>query len=179
MKTSPVAGLTLIEVLIVVALVGIMLTIAIPAYSSFVTYNRMAAEMSDFTETLMLARSEAIKRGETVTVCTSGGSSSSCSDTANWNQGWIVFVDPDDSQSIGPTTTVLRVAPPWTGTDTLVGTGGVANAVSFSPLGILVGAGTGGGVITLNDAEDNVSFRRCITIGVAGTLTQAEGDQCP
>jgi type IV fimbrial biogenesis protein FimT len=179
MKQVLNGGLTLIEILIVLALVGILLTIAIPAYSSFVTYNRMAAEMSDFTQTLMLARSEAIKRGETVTVCTSGGSSSSCSDTANWNQGWIVFVDPSDSQSIGPTTTVVRVFPPWTGTDTLVGTGGVANAISFSPLGILVGAGTGGGVVTLNDSANNVSFRRCVTIGVSGTLTQAQGAQCP
>ncbi|MCL5799029.1 MAG: GspH/FimT family pseudopilin [Gammaproteobacteria bacterium] len=179
MNTSSVDGLTLLEILVVLALVGILLTIAIPAYSSFVTYNRMAAEMSDFTETLMLARSEAIKRGETVTVCTSGGSSSSCSDGASWNQGWIVFVDPDDSQSIGPTTTIIRTASSWTGTDTLTGSGGVANAISFSPLGILVGAGTGGGVITLHDAANNVSFRRCVTIGVSGTLTQAEGAQCP
>lgn len=179
MKSSSARGLTLLEVLVVVALVGIMLTIAIPAYSSFVTYNRMAGEMAEFTETLMLARSEAIKRGETVTVCTSGGSTSSCSDTASWNQGWIVFVDPDDSQTIGPTTTVIRTEPPWTGTDTLTGSEGVANAISFSPLGILVGAGTGGGVVTLHDAQDNVSFRRCVAIGVSGTLTQEEGAQCP
>lgn len=179
MGISTTRGLTLIEILVVLALIGVMITIAVPAYTNFVTDNRMAAEMAGFTETLMLARSEAIKRGETVTVCTSGGSTSSCSDTANWNEGWIVFVDPDDSQSIGPTTTIIRTEPSWTSSDVLSGSAGVAHAISFSPLGILVGTTTGGGVVTLNDAQGNTSFRRCVTIGVAGTLTQAEGAQCP
>jgi type IV fimbrial biogenesis protein FimT len=52
------------------------------------------AAVNEFLHALYLARSEAIKRGQTVSICkTLDGAS--CSERGDWNSGWLVFVDLD------------------------------------------------------------------------------------
>ena len=77
-------GFTLIELMVTIALVAILMTVAIP---SFVTYQRNS-ELTSFTNTLRAginaARGEAIKRGRNAMVVPIDG---------DWNKGWVVFVD--------------------------------------------------------------------------------------
>jgi len=89
-------GFTLVELLVVLAVGAILLTIAIPGYAFLANTSRLAAVTNDFVTALQLARSEAIKRGTRVTVCKSStpmAASPACHPTANWQQGWLVFVD--------------------------------------------------------------------------------------
>ena len=78
-------GFTLIELMVTVALVAILLTVAVP---SFTTYQRNA-ELTSFTNTLLsginAARGEAMKRGRNAMVVPT--------DSTNWSNGWTVFVD--------------------------------------------------------------------------------------
>ncbi|MFO1433639.1 MAG: GspH/FimT family pseudopilin [Candidatus Competibacteraceae bacterium] len=91
-------GFTLIEMMITVAIAAILLTVAVPGFQAFIANNRLSTQANTFISSLQLARSEAIKRNLSVTVCQSGDGQS-CNTTNGFEQGWIVFVDPDNSNT--------------------------------------------------------------------------------
>lgn len=89
---------TLVEVMIVIVLVAIFAALAVPSYRAIVQNNRVVALSSEFTVAFHYARSEAIKRGEGVSVCASANASqTACGTAGNWTNGWIVFIDSDEN----------------------------------------------------------------------------------
>lgn len=105
-------GFTLVELLVVLAVGSILLAIAVPSYAFMVNANRLAAVTNDLVTALHLARSEAIKRSTRVTVCKTSDAmavSPACSTTANWQDGWLVFVDGGTRGVIDPGDTLLWV----------------------------------------------------------------------
>ncbi len=100
--SRPIAGFTLIELIITVAVMAILMTLAAPSFQRILAKNRVEGLASELSAALNLARSEAIKRGATVTVCKSSNTSAAVtatapacdtSTTATWPDGWLVFVD--------------------------------------------------------------------------------------
>jgi type IV fimbrial biogenesis protein FimT len=95
-------GMTLPEVMITLAIMGILLAMALPSMRAFVIQNRLAAETRLFIAALTLARNEAIKRGRAVLVCRSVAADAvgaQCSSAASgdragkdWSAGWLVLV---------------------------------------------------------------------------------------
>ena len=85
-------GFTLIELMVTVALAVILMTVAIPSFTTFMRNG----ELTSFTNTLLAAinaaRGEAMKRGRYAMVVPNDGSS--------WDSGWTVFIDIDRSQSL-------------------------------------------------------------------------------
>lgn len=106
------SGFTLTELIIVLVLAGIMVAIGLPQFGDMVKDNRRAAEVNRFVTSLNLARTEAIKRRTTITLCKSTNGTS-CSPGGNWENGWIVFVntDGDDAPAqVDAGETVLRAS---------------------------------------------------------------------
>ncbi len=88
-------GLTLVELLITIVVSAILLSVAAPAFRDFVLSSRISSISEQLYKTLHMARSEAIRRGTTVTIC--GSKSYSDCDGADWAAGWIVWVDSNQN----------------------------------------------------------------------------------
>lgn len=74
-------GFTLIEALVVIAMVGVLLTLAAPSFSTFTSSQRVKTASFDLYAALIFARSEAIKRRANVTVTPVSG---------DWKNGWTI-----------------------------------------------------------------------------------------
>jgi len=107
--THRTRGLTLIELVITLSIAAILLAIAAPSFSAIIQNNRMVTQVNELVAGLNLARSEAIKRGDNVTVC---GSNDGSSCGGNWLDGWIVFSDLDNDGNVDAGETIVRVYSP-------------------------------------------------------------------
>jgi len=63
------AGITLVEVLVVVALVAILATLAVPGFHNLVQDGRVTSLSNELGGAVSLARSEAVRRGTAVSIC--------------------------------------------------------------------------------------------------------------
>jgi type IV fimbrial biogenesis protein FimT len=77
-------GFTLIELLVTLTLAAFLLGIGIPALRHWIAHYQLTQAHGDLVATLMLARSEAIKRSRPVLARNTDGT---------WHSGWIVFAD--------------------------------------------------------------------------------------
>jgi type IV fimbrial biogenesis protein FimT len=133
------AGFTLIEMMVVVTILAILMMIATPSLRDAMLNARMTAMVNDTMADLNVARSEAVKRNSTVTLCASTDGAT-CSGT-NWAQGWIVFaeVSPANGARNVATEELIRATPAISNTNpnalsVLAGTTPVAS-ISYGPSG--------------------------------------------
>src|SRR5208282_3673594 len=114
-------GFTMLELVVVMSIVAILMAIAIPSYRNVTNGNRIAAEINGLLGDLQYARGEAVKEGQTVTVCvSSNGTSCSGAAVATWQNGWIVFSDANNDHTVDGGDVILRVQNTFTSTDTFV-----------------------------------------------------------
>ena len=88
---SRTSGFTLIELVITMAILGVMLVWAIPNVIDFIRNARMQGITSDLVGDITLARQEAQRRGQIVTVCASANGTSCDAGTPDWMAGRIIL----------------------------------------------------------------------------------------
>lgn len=171
-----IRGFTLMELLITLAVAGILLGIAAPSFKETIQQSQQDSRVMELTGALNFARSEAIKQSSRISVC-ARNSDMSCG--TNWNKGWIVFVDNADNAGVIDTTeTVLKLASPLPTGFTLQNsavTQGVADATSrsyvrFGPRGLSNWRGSG----TFTFCDDRGSrAARAVNVSMSGDIRQA------
>lgn len=92
-------GFSLIELMIAVALFATLITIGVPSFITLTESNRVTADTNDLISALSLARSEALKRGQRISLC-STTDGASCADDTDWTTGWVVFLDFDGDGAV-------------------------------------------------------------------------------
>ena len=93
MNAKHQSGFTLYELLITVLVIGVIITIGVPNMREFTANSRVTATANDLLSAFLLARTEAARSKENVTVCASANGTT-CASTS-FDDGWIVFVDID------------------------------------------------------------------------------------
>ncbi len=167
------SGYTMIELIMVIALVAVLGTIAIPGFQYVTTSNRVATEVNGLLGDMMFARSEAIKEGQTVTICISNVGGTACAGNAAdgaWQLGWIVFLDTNGDQQVNNGEAVIRVQAPFTGTDTFVAPTNF-NALTFNRLGYAPTGQTATINVSLHDSSSNKAWTRCLAVSLIGGVT--------
>jgi len=94
-------GFTLTELLITVAVLGVLLAVGLPSFKQLIASNRIATQANEFMVALNLARSEAVRRAEPVAIRSSSAN-------AEYGTGWKVFRDPNSDGDIATATDLVR-----------------------------------------------------------------------
>lgn len=138
--TGHAPGFTLVELVVTLAILVIVTSIAVPSFQSMILGGRVSTVTTDLHSALVLARSEAVKRNGTVVVSAAG----------EWSDGWVITAA--DGTALGG-----QAVPPGINID------GSASSATFSGSGRAMAAVD----FTVTAEEDETKFGY-LCLGVDG-----------
>ncbi|MDR7067685.1 type IV fimbrial biogenesis protein FimT [Pseudoxanthomonas japonensis] len=167
-RRFPAAGFTLIELVVTLAVAAIIAAIAVPAMQSLINSGRLNSMAEELTTAMQLARSEAIRRATTVTMCGSANGTT-CANGTDWNRWIIVGRDNAASDAAGAEViTVIR--------DSVMPAGmsltGPAAGVHFNPSGLLNAETTVSACLPNATVSQN---QRVVTVLISGSARSSKG----
>jgi type IV fimbrial biogenesis protein FimT len=141
-------GMTLIELLTVIAIAAILTMIAVPSFTKVIATQRLKSAASNLQVALLTARSEAIKRNGNVSV-------TSMASSADWSSGWKV-ADTSTSTVVAnyPATSNLSISGPAAGV--IYQSSGRISATASASFKV---------------SSSSITEVRCVTITVMGVPT--------
>ena len=166
-----IGGFTLIELMVALAVAIILAAVGVPQYYSFMQTQKVLGEATSLYNDMQFARAEAMKEGQTVSLCISSDSAT-CTGS-NWNQGWIVFSNPTSATTFSATnSTLLKAQVKFATSDTVVPLPAATSLVSFNRNGFAIGVSSATGLLLqvrtnpLN--TENLAATRCLWISSIG-----------
>ncbi len=176
-------GLTLIELMVTLVVLAILVGVAAPGMIDLVRSNRLTSQTNLFATALAIARSESIKRNVNVVICKRDGTS--CDNSKNWEDGWVIFADSDADQQLDGGEETIRLFEGLSSGYTLRVGNTYTNWIRYMPKGDVLGSG-GTGAATFRlcaaDAEaiNDTRHSRSLNISFSGHVRLSEGTTaCP
>lgn len=111
------AGLSLTELLLAIALLGIVTGFTLPSFRTLRLDAERSRQVNGFVQAIHLARSEAMKRNAVVSLCPSRDASTCAAGDTGWEAGWVLFENLDrDSPAVRDDgEPLVQVYSPWHG----------------------------------------------------------------
>lgn len=174
MKMKRAYGFTLIELMFTIVVAVVLLSIGVPSFQIMMANNRATTQANALFSALNYARSEAVGRATTVTVCpkaTASVTSTTCGVSGDWANGWHAFIDgnvigtvdgmaPDDD-------VVIKHWEPLPGTPTLTTTQAY---IGFNRYGEMNTVGTGEVTVAMSESGTAGAADRCVRIATSGIV---------
>jgi type IV fimbrial biogenesis protein FimT len=175
-RPPPQSGFSLMETLIVIAIIAILLAVGVPSFRYVTQSNRSTSEINGMLGALQLARAEAIKEGQTVSICPSTDLATCAAGATDWETGWLIFSDPGVTGVAGGTNFVVRVQRGFTSTDTLTSDHNVS-IIHFSREGFAMNLGNPVTFVLHSPPAAPIAvYTRCLSLTIVGALsTQIAG----
>ncbi len=164
LKLSALKGFSLVELMIAIAILGILTAIAIPSFNEAILSNKLRSYANSLVSHAYLARGEAIKSNAPVTLCVSTDGTS-CA-TGGWELGWIV---------LSGTTVVQRQQATAPGYKITESAG--LSSLTFQPTGI---GATQATLTVCRETPEAGSQERVVTISATGrpSVTKTTTGSC-
>jgi type IV fimbrial biogenesis protein FimT len=177
-----IGGFTLVETMAVIAISAILIALGVPSMRRMIESNGVSESVNGFMGAVSYARAEALKRGLGVTLCRSTDAESattpSCGAGTQWESGWIVFVDFDDSGTFDPGAgeVLLRAQGSLVRNGSLT-QGATVSSLRFDATGLMKSATS----FSFRSPSNMPSLRRLVCIGRGGRVrlvTDAAKAEC-
>lgn len=130
-------GFTLIELMMVMFIMGVLITVGVPSFRVLMADNQVNNSANELLYAIQLARAEAVKRNQMVSLCPSSDKLN-CTANGNWHVGWIIFLDTSGNGARESAEEIIRVQDAL---DTMVTMTG-PTAIQFATGGYLEPAAT-------------------------------------
>lgn len=178
MSRQEINGFTLLELMVIIAILAILVTLALPSFQSTLRSNRVATTSNELLASLSLARSEGIRSTKGGGVCASVNGTTCCTSPdgatcgGGWNDGWLVWTESNGNGVFDGADTVARFS---AGRPQLELTG-TATAIAFDGRGRRM-PGSSEDAIGIAPKGANQPAR-CIRIVVTGQVRMNK-EACP
>ena len=93
-------GFTLLELLVTVAILGVLLGIAAPNYRNFVDGQKVRSVLNEWKSAFYFAQSEALRLKDGVVFCSADASGKNCNNRNDFSNGWLVLHQEGDKVEI-------------------------------------------------------------------------------
>lgn len=151
-------GFTLVELMVTVAVIGILAVVAAPSMTDMVNNGRTTSQAEELVSSLQLARAEAVRRNARVTIC--AGAAGACNGSTSWGQ-WTMF--GRDNTAAAVTTDVIRN----TTLNSNVQVTGPAAGIVFK---------SSGRIDATQQLQVSMSTqKRCLTVLISGVVAVTKG----
>lgn len=105
---SKAMGISLVELLVSLSVAAILIAASAPSMKTLIVNNRIDNVADELYGSLMLARSEAVKRQRTVSLCSTVDDLTCDESNSGWHHGWLIFTDERDDGLLNDSDRLLR-----------------------------------------------------------------------
>ena len=156
MSRARQSGFTLLELMVVIAVLAILSAVAAPSIATFISTQRLRNAAFDLVSDLLLARNEALNRQNNVVISPSSASG------GEWSDGWTITSPSGTVTSRLGVPVVVRFVPADSSGNalaslTFAGTNGGRLATAATPV-----------QITVKAADVDIGKWTCITLDATG-----------
>lgn len=160
-------GLTLIELVVIIALISVVVSFAVPGFAGLVERSHRQTTVSGLVNLFNVSRTRAVQQQVPVTICPLNPINGKC--TLDWNLPVTAFTDPlRQRQLTASTEVVLVTSPPTQGR--LIGGTGIRRYFGFNADGMATGAI---GNVTWCPADNDAGEAVQLRINWGGRLVRA------
>ena len=174
MKQLIASGFTLIELMITLLIAAIALSFTMPRLGTISNQVNFNAIQQNLVSSLILTRSEAIKRGVPTVICASVNGSTCSATPDNWNDGWMIYADQNNNGTYESASDDFIRAQSIDAVANI--TWGQNNPVTFLGDGTVSTASTGN--FSICDPRGS-TVARGVTISLSGRVRSTDSVTCP
>lgn len=175
MKRQGKSGFSLVELMVAMAVAAILLVVAGPSFRDAIRRNKVSSASNALLADIAYARSEAINRGNVVSICPSSDQATCTSGGKAYESGWLIYTYQAGK---GVATTAYSTAA--SDGAILLRTSNARDSVSIQALdGVILSFGSQGQVRRSDNKQPKFQtcFRKATDTGTGSSTTAVPGAQ--